>query len=191
MIGIFKTLLGRCDKHDEWFGCRKCDEALTRILLAVREDEEVAASPKPSPVRADLKRMSELGLYQPDTAKWQVKVWGATRCVAKGPAFEVWDLMINRGGYCSRHYHRKWNMFLVLHGDLEVQSYAADPATRALTWLGCRKLRGGINGQDILNVAPGTIHRFVAHTECQVLEVYWTDEIDPADIVRYDEGGMQ
>ncbi len=46
-------------------------------------------------------------------------------------------------------------------------------------------------GDDQMKIAPGTWHRFRAQTDCLVTEVYWTDQIDPIDIERADEGGIE
>lgn len=43
---------------------------------------------------------------------------------------------------------------------------------------------------DQFNVVPGDWHRFVALSDCRVLEVYWTVDIDSNDIHRADEGGI-
>jgi quercetin dioxygenase-like cupin family protein len=206
---IFKRALGYClerlvsvreDEVAKWAraGAEKLFKEGGRVLITSDEVAKWASSqvaiPKPGPGSGVPFR--ELQPAPPKAVglkwapiQWQVKVWGATRCVAKGPAFEVWDLIINKGGYCSRHYHRKWNQFLVVEGELVVEEFVTG-GTAELTPGRERTLRGGVNGLDVLNVAPGTIHRFVATSMSRVVEVYWTDEIDPADIVRYDEGGM-
>jgi hypothetical protein len=46
-----------------------------------------------------------------------------------------------------------------------------------------------IAGEEF-QVSPQLWHRFEAVEKCHVLEVYWTNDIDPLDIERYDEGGV-
>lgn len=112
------------------------------------------------------------------------KVWGETRCVFRGSSFEVHSLTVLPGGYCSRHRHRKWNLFHVLEGQVEVELFS-NSAGELITVDG-RLLGPG----DEFKVAPETFHRFVSKTGCKLLEVYWTVEIDPNDIERLDVGGL-
>lgn len=113
--------------------------------------------------------------------EWTPKVWGRTKCVFIGNNFEVHELEIKAGGYSSRHRHRKWNRFHVMTGRLKVEQFDtpdSQPDDRIL------------NPGDFFLVAPETWHRFVALEDCHVLEVYWTTDIDPLDIERFDEGGI-
>ena len=41
------------------------------------------------------------------------------------------------------------------------------------------------------DVPPGVEHRFEALKNTKALEVYWTNDLDPGDIVRKDTGGMK
>jgi mannose-6-phosphate isomerase-like protein (cupin superfamily) len=110
------------------------------------------------------------------------KVWGNTRCLVRGHGFEVHYLNINGGGYCSRHRHRaKWNQFFVVRGLLRVRFFRADGSEGH-----CHTLSAG----SILDVPPGTLHRFEASETSEAIETYWTDPVDPDDIDRLDEGGL-
>lgn len=116
---------------------------------------------------------------------WTEKVWGRTRCIAMGPSFEVHELEIKAGGFCSRHRHRKWNLFHVSSGSLEIEVFGhGDECMETPEWVSIHE------GNDQMRVAPGTWHRFRAKTDCLVTEVYWVDQIDPRDIEREDEGGI-
>lgn len=110
----------------------------------------------------------------------QAKFWGNTQCVFCGPHSEVHYLQINNGGYCSEHQHEhKWNRFFLISGRLRVIIYRED-------------------GQDVTtlkagqytDVPPGVYHKFEAEEESTCLEVYWTDNLNPADIVRRTTGGI-
>lgn len=113
--------------------------------------------------------------------EWQDKVWGRTKCVFRGQNFEVHELEIKAGGYCSRHRHRKWNRFHVMAGTLEVDLFATPDGPAEGRALGAG---------EFFSVAPETWHRFAAKSDCHVLEVYWTTDISPEDIERFDSGGM-
>ena len=39
------------------------------------------------------------------------------------------------------------------------------------------------------DVPPMVDHRFIASKDTKALEIYWTDALDPLDIVREDTGG--
>jgi quercetin dioxygenase-like cupin family protein len=118
--------------------------------------------------------------------EWTEKVWGRTRCVALGPNFEVHELEIKKGGYCSRHQHRKWNRFHVTSGSLRVELFEETEGGCCDAPRDDRLLSPG----DQFNVAPGDWHRFVGLEDSHVLEVYWTVNIDPSDINRADQGGI-
>lgn len=127
-----------------------------------------------------------------ETTDWLAKVWGRTRCVARGPNFEVHYLEINKGFRCSRHRHKKWNQFHVLEGELHVQFYSSPPAD---DWHKPKALEPTssfvIAEHREFQVSPGLWHRFETRSKsAKVLEVYWTDAISADDIQRFDEGGM-
>lgn len=115
--------------------------------------------------------------------QWVSKIWGQTRCLARGHGFEVHELNIRRGGYCSRHKHSaKWNQFFVLSGTLGVRYY--DPT-------GDEDEMHNLGRDCSLLVPPGQLHRFESHlSDVHCMEIYWTDPVDPDDIQRLDEGGV-
>ena len=115
------------------------------------------------------------------TGAIQGKFWGSTRCFFENSSSEVHYIEANKGGYCSRHYHQnKWNRFIILEGMLKITIYKE-------------------GGEDVTvltdgmfsDVPPMVEHRFEAMENTKALEVYWTDELDPKDIVRQDVGGMK
>jgi tellurite resistance-related uncharacterized protein len=123
-----------------------------------------------------------------ETTGWITKVWGKTRCVARGPNFEVHELHINQGGYCSRHRHLKWNQFHVMSGTVKIQLFSKTP--NGLLLEDEPSFETHLIAGEEFQVSPQLWHRFEAVEKCHVLEVYWTDGIDPLDIERYDEGGV-
>lgn len=89
------------------------------------------------------------------------------------------------GGYCSIHYHeRKSNLFIVRQGILRVIRYAR-------TQWGEIAIEDyhDLSPSDIINVEPMRLHMFFALTECEAVEMYLGDTVDPDDIVRLEEGG--
>lgn len=111
--------------------------------------------------------------------EWKEKVWGKTKCIVLGTNFEVHELRVVKGGYCSKHRHRKWNLFHVIAGRLRVELFNGDETTGRI-----------LSDGDEFRVPPDVTHRFVAESDCHLLETYWTNNIDPNDIVRDDEGGV-
>lgn len=190
MTNLLKKLLNHCPKHGRWLGCPKCAVIAERVLFRFTTPPadrhwRIGKGELPPALTEDVTLVA-FDPHGPHSPAWQTKLWGRTRCVAKGPAFEVHELEIKMGGFSSKHKHRKWNMFLVQSGTLDVEAFhksnPTGPATDVVT------LIGGQN--DRIEVQPDFIHRFRAQSDCRVLEVYWTDQIDPGDIKRYDEGGL-
>lgn len=114
----------------------------------------------------------------------QDKVWGTTKCIFMDHASETHYLEVKAGGYSSRHKHRKTNLFLLVSGILVVETF--EEGTSGLIPLSVINLIEGIPA----TIPPGVIHRFNAVTDCKVIEIYWTEKIDPGDIVRFDVGGL-
>lgn len=109
----------------------------------------------------------------------QGKFWGKTSCYYVSDTSEVHYIEANKDGYCSRHHHeKKWNRFVVLQGKLKVILYKDGGQDETV-------LTDGL----FSDVPPMVDHRFVALEDTKALEVYWTDCLDPTDIVRIDTGG--
>lgn len=113
------------------------------------------------------------------------KLWGTTYCLSQGPRVseskvEVWHASIVKGGYSSRHRHlKKANVFIVISGAINIE----------LEGPMCK-----MAGDQPLLVPAGMWHRFRAITDVELLEVYVAEEgtvIDPDDIERQDEGGVE
>ncbi|MAF24444.1 hypothetical protein CL634_02560 [bacterium] len=114
------------------------------------------------------------------TGAIQGKFWGSTRCFFENSTSEVHYIEANKGGYCSRHYHQdKWNRFIVLEGKLKVTIYKESNEDVTV-------LTDGM----FSDVPPEVEHRFEALEDTKALEVYWTNPLNPGDIVRKDTGGM-
>ena len=111
------------------------------------------------------------------------KVWGKTRCIHLSNETLIFHASIERGGYCSRHYHKtRVNDFYVVRGVLTVVIYTDEPTGS--------ETRLTLLAGDKLTIPPNVWHRFEANTgDVELIETYWLMGIDPSDIVRHDEGG--
>ena len=110
----------------------------------------------------------------------QSKFWGQTQSVYEGPLSEVHFLKINAGGYCSEHEHTaKWNRFVLIRGTLKVIIYREDGQDETI-----------LSAGQFTDVPPGTYHKFEALEDCECLEIYWVDGLDPCDIKRRSVGGI-
>ena len=115
------------------------------------------------------------------TGAVQGKFWGTSRCFFENEAAEVHYIEAKEGGFCSRHHHRnKWNRFIVLEGTLKVIIYKQDSEDETILTEGM-----------FSDVPPEVDHRFEAVEDTKALEIYWTDGLDPNDIVRKDVGGLK
>ena len=111
----------------------------------------------------------------------QGKFWGTTRCFFENDSSEVHYIEAVKGGYCSRHHHeQKWNRFIVLEGALKVIIYKQDSQDETILTEGM-----------FSDVPPMIDHRFECLENAKALEIYWTDGLDPTDIVRKDSGGLE
>jgi len=111
----------------------------------------------------------------------KAKIWGLTQLLIQRDSFELHALKIKAGGYCSKHRHRKWNLFYVVSGELIVKYFDDQLHINSE-----HRLEAG----DSLRVEPGRWHRFEAIVDSEVVEAYWLDPIDPDDIERADQGGI-
>ena len=117
----------------------------------------------------------------------QTKVWGETSKVAAAPGFQVHYLKIKAGTYCSRHYHEnKWNIFYVTRGAVSVRTYPGPKPGVKIEELIELRLRAG---QSTV-VPPHVWHRFVAHEDSEMIEVYMVPDVREDDIQRADVGGV-
>lgn len=108
------------------------------------------------------------------------KCWGSTRCLFQNDNFEVHRIVIKKGGYCSKHYHKyKHNIFYVESGRLEVEVWKNEYNLIDKTELG---------NNDITDVKPGEYHRFKAIEDTLAFEIYYPEPIS-GDIVRESVGG--
>jgi quercetin dioxygenase-like cupin family protein len=95
------------------------------------------------------------------------------------------EITVVSGGYSSRHSHtRCYNLFFVLRGRLRILMYTTSGPPKATILHACAAP---------LIVPPGVVHRFEALTPVEAREVYLPvgpHRVDPADIVRLDQGGV-
>ena len=127
---------------------------------------------------------------KPTESEWQQKVWGQTRCVARGPNGRACQAHAVAGGYSSRHHHPdQANTFFVLSGTLCVESW------NGRLPLGVPSTSVTIGPGQTYTAAAGLWHRFVAPEPVAMIETYSTtlparEGPESPDIVRYDEGGV-
>lgn len=109
----------------------------------------------------------------------QGKCWGDTTTVFDNSQVCINLININAKGYCSIHKHEhKFNAFHVIKGLLEIRVAKNDYRLTDSTTLR--------DGQST-TVKPGEYHQFLARTEVQALEIYWTELGE--DISRKSCGG--
>ena len=109
------------------------------------------------------------------------KVWGCVRHVFSSDQCAVSILEVEKGSYCSKHYHReRVNRFIVQSGVIAVVWYPISGSVRR------RRLKAG----DVFDVPAGVIHRFEVIKSGVVVEVYFPSAtVRQDDIVRLDLGG--
>ncbi len=125
-----------------------------------------------------------------DTATIQPlnKAWGLNFAVFNNSNFEVHHAYIKSGGYSSCHAHnRKYNLFYVLSGKLLIHFYRNEDNAANNHIAHTVTLSPG----ERLIVPPKVWHRFqsVDESDVDLIEAYWTEPVDPNDIVRKDIGG--
>jgi quercetin dioxygenase-like cupin family protein len=102
------------------------------------------------------------------------KPWGYELVWAETPRYVGKVLHIRAGERLSRQYHRvKDETLLVTAGEMELELGSAERLER-------RRMRPS----DAVHIAPGTIHRMIAVTDVDVVEVS-TPELD--DVVRLED----
>lgn len=102
------------------------------------------------------------------------KPWGFEIIWAETPRYVGKVLHIHAGQRLSRQYHRvKEETLRVQTGEMDLEIGPADG-------LEVRRMKAG----DVFHVVPGTIHRMIAVTDVEVLEVS-TPELD--DVVRLED----
>jgi len=102
------------------------------------------------------------------------KPWGHELVWAETRRYVGKVLHIKAGHRLSRQYHRvKDETLMVQSGEMTLEIGPADSAEP-------RRMRAG----DVFHVTPGTIHRMIAVTDVDVIEVS-TPELD--DVVRLED----
>lgn len=109
------------------------------------------------------------------------KQWGWSMPEVVSPLCEVHRIDVRKGGFCSLHQHdRKHNVFTVVAGKLIIEFGADNPRPPVPL----------LPGQTY-DVAPGIVHRFVCPEATTAIEVYYPASVDPLDIYRFSEGGVE
>lgn len=112
-------------------------------------------------------------------AEIQGKAWGQTRVVEQRNGVAVHYIEVECYGYCSWHRHSsKYNRFVCLNGRLKIEREKNDYGLTDVVVL---------EAGESTTVPPGEYHRFIALTDCEALEVYWTELTE--DIERRSCGG--
>jgi len=113
----------------------------------------------------------------------QGKAWGVTRKIYKGPVNELHHISAKKGGFCSEHRHKKYNLFYVISGKLEISIWRDENAKipEDVTIL---------NSEEVSAVPPGFYHKFRALEDTECIELYYALLEDP-DIERRTQGGME
>lgn len=117
------------------------------------------------------------------------KVWGISTKVWASNNAEVHSIEINKGGFCSKHLHEaKSNLFFVNKGKLMVEVWEEDNnSSREI----CIRKFILTPQESLLVVSPKVYHRFTALEDTLATEIYWTEDINPYDIVRQELGGVK
>lgn len=111
---------------------------------------------------------------------WQGKPWGWTAPLYLSREFEFWTAHVLAGGYSSRHMH-----------DLKTNRlYSRDAVLMVTTWENDRPQEHLIGFGEIIDVPPGTWHRFEVLQSGRIFESYW-GHCDTQDIVRLDANGWR
>ena len=109
------------------------------------------------------------------SARFVDKPWGREEVFAETPDYVGKILFIRRGEALSLQYHEvKEETLRVLDGELELVS---GPDAHSLE---THRLGPGA----VFHIAPGTLHRMVAASDCRLLEVS-TNHLD--DVVRLED----
>tara|TARA_B100001750_G_scaffold242340_1_gene255566 strand:+ start:2673 stop:3020 length:348 start_codon:yes stop_codon:yes gene_type:complete len=110
------------------------------------------------------------------------KVWGSTELLLQTPFVELHRIYVRKGGFCSTHMHqRKWNLFYVIFGELDVHVYKNDYDLKDTTHL---------HEGDWTTVKPGEFHSFEGVIEVDALELYYPETLSE-DIIRKSVGGFK
>jgi quercetin dioxygenase-like cupin family protein len=93
---------------------------------------------------------------------------------------EISRIEINKGGFCSKHFHRsKFNSFFLESGKLKIKVWKNDYDLCDETIL---------EPGDFTTVNPTEFHQFEALEDCVAFEIYWVN-LEADDIIRENVGG--
>lgn len=113
----------------------------------------------------------------------QGKAWGVTRKIYRGPVNELHHISVKKGGYCSEHQHKKYNLFYVISGKLEISIWRDEKAKMPedVTVLG---------PEETSAVPPEFYHKFRALEDTECIELYYV-LLEESDIERRMQGGLR
>jgi len=111
------------------------------------------------------------------------KLWGEKEVLNINDTSQLDFLIINKGGYCSKHKHfHKYNLFYVVTGVLKITLYLKDGGVRDY-------IIGDECPKRKFIVRPGTFHKFKALEDTECIEFSYV-KYSSEDIVREDTGGI-
>jgi len=127
-----------------------------------------------------------------DPAKVEKKLWGAAVAVGRTTYGQMSLAIIDKGGFCSRHYHnQKVNTFIVDEGILLVHVWTdpMDCDTRE------PDITHEVKSGEALTIPINVIHEMEGKTDCIVMEAYHTcvpcHKVCLKDIHRFTTGGLK
>lgn len=110
----------------------------------------------------------------------ETKPWGVTRKVESSLTKSVHELRLNRGGFCSFHYHKvKTNRFIVDSG-----------LVRVVWSIGFVLKHLDLSEGDILVIDPMICHQFQVLESGNMIEEYTGPYVVDSDIERLSAGGL-
>ena len=111
---------------------------------------------------------------------WQQKVWGKTRCTHRSKRYALHELEVDKGGFCSYHYHlNRSNVFRVVTG-----------LVRVVWTLGWQIHCTDLGPDNEFEIDAQIAHQFQVLENGLMLEEYYSDfEVEELDIFRLTTGG--
>lgn len=127
-----------------------------------------------------------------DLNKVEKKLWGAAVAVGRTTYGQMSIAVIDKGGFCSRHYHnQKVNTFIVDEGTLLVHIWRDPMDCDTRDPDETHEVKAG----SAFTVPINVIHEMEGKTDVVCMEAYHTcqsgHKVCPKDIHRFTKGGMR